>query len=555
MKDAAHPGGGKWEWQLHFGSPASFCLLIGAMFVGLFNHRFWLEAGAAFWHGQVLELAYLFFLMLLLVLGHAGALALVPGRKALMAVSALLFPLASMAAYCADTFGVAIDREMLRNIGGTDQAEALALFGPRLAGYVIGLGALPVLLVARSRIAPLPRRREWRDRAAVIGSALLLAAFMLAAFGQQVRELAYRQQALHYLLVPAAALQGMADLIRDDRLAADEAPADARAWSAKQEPPSARPLLVFFVIGETARHANFQLGGYSRPTNPELQALGNVYYFGKTEACATSTAVSVPCMLSPLDRANFSMARARQVPNALDALQGAGVDVRWRSNNSGGRDSSARVADVHLADAEHDPRCQRGACPDEVLLDGLEQTLAGLAGDAVIVFHTMGSHGPAYHARTTYPPGQEPFRPACRQSQPRDCTREELLNAYDNTIHYTDHFLGTLVRTLQRQAARFDTALVYVSDHGESLGERGIYLHSAPAAIAPEEQRHIPLLLWTSPGFLRRQALAPGCLDAVRQKPASHDNIYHTLLGAMQVRSGWYRDDLDLLSVCRSAGN
>src|SRR5690606_17249096 len=128
-------------------------------------------------------------------------------------------------------------------------------------------------------------------------------------------------------------------------------------------------------------------------------------------------------------------------------------------------------------------------------------------------------------------------------------SRQEIVNSYDNAVLYTDHFLARTIDML-RDDADYDTALVYVSDHGESLGENRLYLHGVPRAIAPDQQTQVPMVMWFSPGFVRRQGLDLDCMRRISGDPASHDNLFPTILGMFRVRTGVYAPELDLLRRC-----
>lgn len=164
-----------------------------------------------------------------------------------------------------------------------------------------------------------------------------------------------------------------------------------------------------------------------------------------------------------------------------------------------------------------------------------------------------GSHGPSYFKR--YPLAFERFSPVCDNNQLDRCDRQSIVNAYDNSLSYTDYVLGQTIDLLKRNSQRFDTGMLYVSDHGESLGENGLYLHGLPYAMAPREQTHIPMLLWLSDGLARSAALDAGCLRQQSGRTLSHDNLFHSMLGLMKVQTSAYRADLDLFRACQPAGN
>ena len=240
----------------------------------------------------------------------------------------------------------------------------------------------------------------------------------------------------------------------------------------------------------------------ARDTNPELSRLP-IDYFRNVHSCGTDTAVSVPCMFSNLGRGDYKESGAAASENVLDILSHAGYRVTWYDNNTGSRDVAKRLDERDEYDSQ-DPRfCGKAGCYDEILVDNLRGELGAKADDRVIVLHTKGSHGPAYYQR--YPEAFARFQPACATNELQMCSRQQIINAYDNTILYADHIVASAIRALQADGA-VDSALLYISDHGESTGEGGLYLHGAPYLIAPESQTHIPMLLWLSDGFRRGAA-------------------------------------------------
>jgi lipid A ethanolaminephosphotransferase len=323
------------------------------------------------------------------------------------------------------------------------------------------------------------------------------------------------------------------------------------AHVARNASTTARPPLTVVIVGETARAQNFSLFGYGRKTNPMLEQVPDLLAFSNASSCGTETAASVPCMFSNLGRERFSIEEAAGRENVLDVVMRAGQDVLWRENQSGCKGVCRRVATETLTKAT-DPRfCADGECHDEILVDGLEQRIANMRSGGVIVLHMMGSHGPAYFKRV--PENFLVFKPVCRTSQFSKCTSEELFNSYDNTIVYSDFILSKVIEVLDRSAkAGIDTAMFYVSDHGESLGEHGLYLHAMPYALAPEQQTHVPLLMWLSEGTRASLDVDEACLAAAaKTQPVSHDNIFHTVLGLQGIRSRDYRGELDMTAACR----
>lgn len=301
--------------------------------------------------------------------------------------------------------------------------------------------------------------------------------------------------------------------------------------------------VLVLVVGETARAREFAFNGYERDTNPQLANRG-VIDFPDVQACGTSTSESLPCIFSSLGQNNFNRDRASHQENLLDILQRLGVTVLWRDNNSGSKGVADRVGYEELSRQTDAGLCIRGNCFDEILLRDLDRRLVEATGDMLIVLHMKGSHGPSYYKRT--PPAFKVFSPECSMDNIQDCSRESIVNAYDNSILYTDHVLSRVIDLLKAQ--NYATAMLYVSDHGESLGENGLYLHGLPYALAPGEQTQVPMIFWASDAFIKQKSLDVASLEARRQTPYSHDFIFHSVLGLFGVGSEVYRPELDIFA-------
>ncbi|MGB8814768.1 MAG: sulfatase-like hydrolase/transferase, partial [Paracoccaceae bacterium] len=193
--------------------------------------------------------------------------------------------------------------------------------------------------------------------------------------------------------------------------------------------------------------------------------------------------------------------------------------------------------------------CANGECDDGIFLGFLQETAAKMTEDTVIVLHQIGSHGPAYHVR--YPDTYDVFQPSCQTGEFKDCSTEEITNAYDNTIAYTDHILAQTIDFLDSQD-RVLPSLIYASDHGESLGENGLFLHGAPYFMAPEFQTKVPMLIWMSDEYQSAFGIDDACLKAKVDLPISHDNWFHSILGMMDIQTEVRQDALDLFAGCRT---
>ncbi|WP_228741098.1 phosphoethanolamine transferase EptA, partial [Klebsiella quasipneumoniae] len=324
---------------------------------------------------------------------------------------------------------------------------------------------------------------------------------------------------------------------------------------AKQNPAmhnGPRKNLTIVVLGETSRADNFSLGGYPRDTNPLMQQDG-VIYFPHTTSCGTATAVSVPCMFSNMPRAHYDEELAHHQEGVLDILQRAGIQVLWNDNDGGCKGACDRVPHQNVTDLKLTGQCIDGECYDDVLFHHLDSYIDNLQQDGIIVLHTIGSHGPTYYNR--YPAEFKKFTPTCDTNEIQGCTREQLTNTYDNTILYVDHVVDKAIKLLQAKQDKFTTSLVYLSDHGESLGEDGVYLHGLPYSVAPDTQKHVPMVMWLSADYQQRYGISAQCLQQrAKKENYSQDNLFSTLLGLLGVSTHEYQAADDILTPCREAG-
>lgn len=458
---------------------------------------------------------------------------------------------AAVSSWFTDTFGVVVDSDMIRNAMETTPAEANNLITRGFVLHVLLYGLLPVMLILWVRIAhrPILQKLLWNTGVVVA----CLAMFAAAAFAYSKPLVAAIRQHKDVVksLNPVTPIVGTVKYFM-------QAGAEARlvvkplGQDAKVMPPSGgsnRPRVTIIVAGETARAANFSLGGYKRNTNPEL-AKEDIVYFPNATSCGTATATSIPCMFSALTRANYSHGKARENETLVDVLSHAGIDVAWWDNNTGSKGVADRIRYIDMANSTDSRFCAQGECQDGLFFDKLDTWLDAVTKDSVLVLHQLGSHGPSYYRR--YPDDFRRFQPDCRTAELGNCTDEEIVNAYDNTILYTDHVLATIIGKLKARSGRMATGMIYVSDHGESLGEDGLYLHGAPYMLAPNVQTHVPLLVWTDSDFATSMSLDKSCLVGIAAEPRSHDNLFHSVLGMMNVTTAVYDQSLDLFSGCKS---
>lgn len=490
--------------------------------------------------------------LLVIVLAlHFGLLIVLMNRWTARPLLALLLVVSAFASFYVEHLGVYIDGPMLRNVLHTHPGEARELLSWALAGHVLLYAGVPLLLLSRVRVVRRPLLVSAAMRSlslSVAVAAIVIAgsvAFQpLAAFARNHKELRYTVTPGNWMWASAAALakERVVDPGPRRTVAIDAAPGPA--WSA-----DSRPRLLVVVVGETARAANWGLSGYGRDTTPALARL-QVVNFSDVTACGTSTEVSLPCMFSIIGRRDFDEERIRRSESVLHVLARVGAKVQWIDNQAGCKGVCDGLPTLSAAAAAGTP-CD-GDCLDDRLVQALDRQIGQLtSGTTIVVLHMIGEHGPGYFRR--YPAGLARYTPACTEDDLRRCTVGEVVNAYDNAIAFTDHVLGALIGRLMQSADAVDSGLLFLSDHGESLGEKRLFLHGVPYRIAPSEQLKVPMVLWLSQGFAARAGIDLACLRSRAALPTSHDALPHTLLGLLDVRTSEYAADLDLSAACRGA--
>ena len=480
-------------------------------------------------------------------------------RWLLKPITIALLLAAALASFAIGAQGVLIDQDMARNILATDAREIKAYVSGAFALHLLLCWLLPAALLLAVQISRTGTAAEFRRAVAVAIGVLVVALAGAALNAKSVLLVAREHRELRYYMVPTYPLYAFA-LHAAERAQTKSGPTRRIATDATRSlADTRRPLVMVLVVGETARSMSFALNGYARPTNP-LLAQQHVVSFTQVSSCGTSTAISVPCMFSQHGRGDFNVDAAANEENLLDVLQRVNVAVSWIDNNSGCKGVCDRVPTLNVDNASGgadstapaDAPCPATGCYDSSLVHALRNTLQNSTAprDRLIVLHSRGSHGPDYANRV--PPQFKRFLPECGERDVASCSRQQIVNAYDNTIVYTDHILATMITDLQVHAQRFDVLLLYVSDHGESLGEHGVYLHGFPYRIAPKEQTQVPLIVWANEGFYARRGLSFTCLQGARDKPLTHDTLFHTVLSVFDVQTTSIDAAFDLFAPCRS---
>jgi lipid A ethanolaminephosphotransferase len=455
-------------------------------------------------------------------------------------------------------FGAVIDTTMIANVVDTNVGEARDLLTWTLLGNVLLVAALPALWLVPLTVTGRSAGRTTLRVVGLFAVSLALGLAVTAAMYSVLAPLVRNNMGLRYLPNPVVPIWSAVKVAirplvsRPKALVAISAGAALGPSHAK---PGKPPLLVL-VVGETGRADHFALNGYPRDTTPELAARG-VLSYRNVWSCGTNTLASVPCMFSSLGKTAFEKRQAEH-ENLLDVLQAAGMAVLWIDNQAGCKSVCDRVASASTNELAGTPAgarlCSENECLDEALLEGLDARIAALPAErrsrgVLLVMHQMGSHGPAYGRRS--PPPFKRFQPECKTTTLGDCDHAELINVYDNSIAYTDHVLARTIDWLRAQDATFAPALLYLSDHGESLGEYGVFLHGVPYPFAPDTQKHIPMVAWLGDEIARRDRIDRACLRGRLDQRYSHDNLYHSVLGLLDVATPTYDAGLDIWSACK----
>ncbi len=465
---------------------------------------------------------------------------------------ALFIFVSATAQYFIQHYGIILDRSMITNMVDTTPAESMALLTPKMIVVIFFTGIFMAVLAfwpAFKKSVPV-----WKgvlERALSLVISVVLIAVIAMLFYKDYASLFRNNHELVKSLSPSNFIAASLSYYNHRERA--NLPLVKIGEDAHQLPHmlnGPKKNLTILVVGETSRAANFSLGGYSRPTNP-LLAEDDVVYFPDVSSCGTSTAVSVPCMFSNMPRKHYDDALASHQEGLLDIIQRAGLSVLWNENDAGCKGACERIPNQDMTALNLPGMCIKGECYDEVLFHGLEEYIKQLQGNGLIVLHTIGSHGPTYNHR--YPPAFRKYTPTCETNQIQECSQDQLINTYDNTILYADYIVDKAIELLKAHQDEFTTSLVYLSDHGESLGEKGVYLHGLPYAIAPEAQTRVPLLIWLSPDYQQRYAVDYKCLSqqATTQK-YSQDNLFSTMLGITGVQTREYVSSDDIVASCRN---
>ena len=550
-----HSGQSSWH-------PLSLVLLVSAWLTVLCNYPLFQEMARLGRLHSISDYVFAAGLGLIIFSATALVLGLFAWRWLFKPVAVFMLLAGAACAYFMAAYNVVIDTSMVVNALATNPRETLDLINWKMLLTIALLGILPSVWLVRQRLRSVRLLPLLAINAIFCIACFVLMTLTLAVFFQNFSSTMRNHTHLRYLINPLNAVYALGDIAykpfqRDTKtllpIGQDASLGASYSHTSATPNTSSKPPLLLLVLGETARAANFSLNGYARPTNP-LLAKQDVVSLRNVWACGTSTEASVPCMFSHLGREAFN-SRSANYEGLLDVIQRAGLAVLWIDNQSGCKGTCDRIPNVNTANLKNPAFCASGECHDAVMLDGLDARIAALPNEkrakgVVVVMHQMGSHGPSYFKRV--PEAFKQFKPFCATNSLQDCQQSDIVNAYDNTILYTDYFLNLAINWLNVSAKWSSPAMLYVSDHGESLGENNLYLHGLPYAIAPDVQKRVPWITWLSPEFSQRSGIRKDCLNKQRDAKFSHDNYFHSVLGLLDVQTAVYRADWDIYAGCKN---
>ena len=478
---------------------------------------------------------YLFLgaLLLLITSLNVIVLSLVYCLMPLRWAASLIVVLSVLCGYFSDQYGVIIDADMIRNTLETNIAEASDLFSWQLLARLLLFAALPISLLhwlGTGRAVAAPWWAKYRTIGINLFASLTIITLCAVTFSAQFSSFIRQHKQLRYYINPIQPIYASIQFGVSQFVHADHHVFTLLAGFSNLPASDPNRELIIMVVGETARADHFGLLGYQRNTTPLLSKQQNLIAYSNIRSCGTSTAISVPCMFALAGRQDFLPDEAKYSENSLDILAKAGVSVLWRDNNSDSKGVAVRQPYEDFKHPQRNPLCDE-ECRDVGLLSGLQDYIDQQQGDILIVLHQMGSHGPAYYKR--YPRQFEQFTPTCQTAELSDCSAEQINNAYDNTVVYTDYFLNQVIELLKANTNTFQASMLYVSDHGESLGENGIYLHGLPYAFAPDTQKQVPVLLWSD----EKSDIDLTATRQLSQQANSHDAIAAALIRLFEVQT------------------
>lgn len=533
-------------------SQTKLIILVSIFFVIFYNYTFFKNI-IAIYPLIELNILYVFSVSIISISLIIFLFSIFSSKYTTKAMLILTLLISSFTAYFMDVYQVVIDDSMIRNTLQTNLNESADLLTLKLVLYVFFLGILPSLFIYKYEIKYSSIKKELFQKIKTITLSLLIILIIVLSFSKFYTSFFREHKSLRYSINPIYWIYSVGNYISKTftsgpvilkQIGINAKVINEHEDKAEEE----KNELIIMVVGEAARADRFSLNGYKRETNPLLKK-EEIINFSNMYSCGTSTAESVPCMFSLYERGDYSYKKGISTENVVDVLKHTKkVNVLWRDNNSSSKGVANRVDFEDYRTSTLNTVCD-DECRDEGMIVGLDKYIKEHKGeDILIVLHQMGNHGPAYYKR--YPKEFEKFTPVCKSNQIEQCSKEEVSNAYDNVILYTDYFLSKVINFMKPYSDDYETAMVYMSDHGESLGENGLYLHGLPYFMAPDTQKHIASLMWFG-GEDMKDDINVEKLKEYKDKKFSQDNLFHTLLGLFEIGTKEYKKDMDILNNAR----
>jgi len=483
--------------------------------------------------GFLLSLAVVLYALVVIVLS------LISFKITLKPLFIIILLISSAIQYFMQSYHIIIDNTMIENILQTDMHESLDLLSPQFFSSVFLFGIIPSFILYKLPLVHKEFKTELWYTFKLIMFHLGIIAVLLFSFSKFYTSFFREHKSLRFYTNPTTPIYNIVsytyEQFQDTNIPMKIIGEDAII----KAPKNRKRKIIIMVVGEAARADHFSLNGYHQETNPLLQQ-EDIINFTHMYSCGTTTAVSVPCMFSVYDKDDYSSQKGYHTYTVLDILAHAGVEVLWRDNNSDSKGVAVRLNYQSYKTEKLNTICDL-ECRDEGMLVGLKEWIDKTKKDTIIILHQMGNHGPAYYKR--YPKAFEKFTPVCETNQLEKCSQKEISNSYDNALLYTDYFLSKTIDLLKKYENTSDTAMLYIADHGESLGEHGFYLHGLPYFMAPDHQKHVGALMWFGKSF-------PFDRDLLKNKAKetfSQDNLFSTLLGIFNIQTKVYTPEMDIL--------
>ena len=519
-----------------------------AIFFALFYNFSFFKNVLTTYSFEGMNIIYIFSIFIFLITSIILFFTLFASRYTTKPILILSLVVSAFTAYFMDTYHIVIDDSMIRNTLQTNLSESSDLFSFKLVAYIFVLAILPSYFIYKIKIEYKSFKQEIFAKLKTLFLSLGIILIIVFSFSKFYTSFFREHKPLRYNINPIYWIYSVGNFVHKTLDVAPKEMTEIGKDSKVVEPANMAKELVILVVGEAARADRFSINGYEKETNPLLKK-EDIINFPNMFSCGTSTAHSIPCMFSIFPRDEYSYKKGISTENVLDVLKNTkDISILWRDNNSDSKGVALRADYEDYQTPKINTICD-DECRDEGMLVGLDEYIEkNKDRDIFIVLHQMGNHGPAYYKR--YPKEFEKFTPVCKTNQLENCTQEEIGNAYDNAILYTDYFLSKTINFLKPYSQTHQTALFYISDHGESLGENGLYLHGMPYAIAPKTQKNVGSFIWIGDGLMEKE-YSKEKLKSYKEKEFSHDNLFHTVLGLFEVETEVYKKELDILDDAR----